>query len=763
MRSNLRFLVAGAAAVGFAVLVLHAAAAVAFGALPGTVLPALAGLVLGAVSLLVFVGVGRVAARAAGWLSADVVVLLLAAGASLWLLRETLLRWPDALWPGLLGVVFVGQFLLGCGLAMAVRPSKPSVRKAGFLLGAIGLVLDALGLLWFVSPGRDPFPRVALAPPAPPAVVLETDPASPGPYEVRFLTYGSGNDERRPEYGEEVDIESPSVDLRLALPEWRGFRARHREGWWGFGLEDAPRNGRLHLPEVAAGDRRPLVLIVHGNHRMDDFSDAGYDYLTRLLATHGIAAASVDANFLNGAWSGDFGGREMPARAILLLEHLRLLRTWNRNPRSPLYNRLDLDRVALVGHSRGGEAAAIAAAFNDLDHFPDDAGFSFEYGFGIESVVAIAQIDRRYSRRIVLEDINFLALHGSYDTDEPSFHGLRQFHRTRLEGTAGRPEGALGFRLKAGVVLHRGNHGQFNTTWGMDSGLWGVFWLNRAPLLPPADQQRFAAVYIAAFLRATLLGERQFLPLLRDYRAGASFLPETLYQNQYRDSLTEVFAGFEEDLDLGTATRGTIRAHGFSGWSEEEVLFRDGSKQATSAVRLEVSGEESGAPSYEIRLAEPVAVAASDELVMSVVWNPHPPDPPPDGAWPRPALAMTAQLLLPEGGEGPEFPVADALSPEPPFEVRFLKSGRMNRERYRRTIEEIPQTIAIPAAALLAPPPLPVPAAAPVEGAPSESPPGPLPVTGVRFRFDPTVGGTVLLDEVGFRRAAPAGASAPDP
>ena len=177
----------------------------------------------------------------------------------------------------------------------------------------------------------------------------------------------------------------------------------------------------------------------------------------------------------------------MPARAILLLEHLRLLRNWNRDPRSPLYNRLDLDRVALIGHSRGGEAAAIATVFNDLPHFPDDAGYRFDYGFGIESVVAIAQIDRRYSRRMVLEDVNFLALQGSYDTDEPSFHGLRQFHRTKLDASGGEAAAPLGFRFKAGLVAHRANHGQFNTTWGMDSGLWGVYWLNRAPLLAPSE------------------------------------------------------------------------------------------------------------------------------------------------------------------------------------------------------------------------------------------------------------------------------------
>ena len=761
-----RYLVAGAAASAFCVVVLHALAAVSFGAIPGWVLGSLAGLVAGGLSLVVFVALSRIAERMVGWLSTDAFLLLVAAGASLWLLRSTIFRWPDALLPGLVVVVFGGPFLVGCGLAMVWRPHGPAYRRAGATLALLGGAFIVAGGAWFFGPGHDPYLRGPQPQPNPPRPLAE-DPAARGPHEVRLLTYGSGRDSRRPEYGEAVTIRSPSVDLSALLPEWRGFRATHREWWWGFGLEDAPRNGRFHVPDTEPGDRRPVALIVHGNHGMEDFSDAGYDYLGDLLASHGIATASVDANFLNGTWSGDFGGREMPARGVLLLEHLRLFRTWNRDPRSPLYNRLDLDRVALLGHSRGGEAAAIAAAFNALPAFPDNAGYRFDYGFGIQSVVAIAQIDRRYLRRIVLRDVNFLALQGSYDTDEPSFHGLRQFHRTRLDGASGRPAGVLGFRLKAGLVAHRGNHGQFNTTWGMDSGLWGMFWLNRAPLLSPADQQRVAEVYIAAFLRATLLGEAQFVPLLRDHRAGAAFLPATRYQSQYADSRTRIVAGFEEDLDIETATAesATISARGFSGWSEEEVLFRDGSRQATSAVRLELSGDEADeAAAYEIRLAEPIAITEEDDFVLSVVWHPASLGPDSDLPSVAPPIAGSVQLLFADEVEGPVVAIADALAPEPPFEVQFLKSRRMNRERYRRIVEEIPQTVAIAGADLLPPAPAPPPPApdAPGPDAPpgavAPSPAAPPAVTGVRFRFDPEVAGSVLLDDVGFRSALPGAA-----
>ena len=45
----------------------------------------------------------------------------------------------------------------------------------------------------------------------------------------------------------------------------------------------------------------PLVLIVHGNHLMNDYSDPGYEYLGKLLASKGYIFVSVDENFLNAA------------------------------------------------------------------------------------------------------------------------------------------------------------------------------------------------------------------------------------------------------------------------------------------------------------------------------------------------------------------------------------------------------------------------------------------------------------------------------
>lgn len=78
-----------------------------------------------------------------------------------------------------------------------------------------------------VEPGTDPY--VALQPPPNvPAIPSfpAGDPSRPGPHAVRSLYYGSGTDQRRPEYGSQVSLRTVPVDASPLVKHLKGVKAK---------------------------------------------------------------------------------------------------------------------------------------------------------------------------------------------------------------------------------------------------------------------------------------------------------------------------------------------------------------------------------------------------------------------------------------------------------------------------------------------------------------------------------------------------------
>ncbi len=247
------------------------------------------------------------------------------------------------------------------------------------------------------------------------------NPGERGTFAIKTMYYGSGHDRRRPEYRDSVTLKTRSVNGAKLASAPTPALDKSRKKYWGFGFDSMPVNGRVWYP-VGAGPF-PVVLIVHGNHEMEKYSDPGYAYLGELFASRGFITVSVDENFLNGNIRG-----ENDARGWMLLQHLKAWRGFNDSTISPFYQKVDLSRVTLMGHSRGGEAVAVAAAFNTLKYYPDDANVKFDFHFGIRSIVAIAPVDGQYqpaNRPTPLENVSYLVIHGSHDGDVSSFSGLR--------------------------------------------------------------------------------------------------------------------------------------------------------------------------------------------------------------------------------------------------------------------------------------------------------------------------------------------------
>jgi hypothetical protein len=472
--------------------------------------------------------------------------------------------------------------------------------SASLALGIAGLTA---GTIWMVLPGKmtDPPVNAAMQVEELPTVIGMPDPSSSGPYKVGYLTYGSGSDKLREEYRDGVDFVTESVDGSRFLTDWTGLRGRMRSDLFGFGPDSLPLNARVWYP-LGEGPF-PLVLIVHGNHIALDWSDPGYEYLGTQLAGRGYVLVSVDQNFLNGSHTNLMKGfqNENDARGWLMLKHLQLWRQWMETDGHLLHGKADMDKVALIGHSRGGEAVAHAAFFNNLPFYPDNALEAFDFGFMIQSVIAIAPVDGQYQpgkTRTPLSDINYFVIQGSHDMDLSSYLGLRPFHRLEFS------PGFEGF--KAGLYVYGANHGQFNTHWGRkDRSGPTINFFNTGQLMEGDDQLQIARVYVSAFLDATLKGETAYLPLFMDARTGRDWLPETVYISQFEHSSSQFVCRFEEDLDLSTTTLtgGFIEGQDLAVWREQVVDLAWGT-QDTRAVYIgwQRAEADSIVPSYTINL-----------------------------------------------------------------------------------------------------------------------------------------------------------------
>lgn len=616
------------------------------------------------------------------------------------------------------------------------------IARLGLVAGAVGLVG---GLAWLAWPGSTPGQLPQAQDPGAAGVepVQAEDPSQPGPYPVGTLTYGSGED-RRPEFGSQAGLITTPVDGSVLLSGWDGWSGWARTWYWGFGEDALPRNGRVWYPDVDGGPF-PLVLIVHGNHTMEDFSDPGYAYLGELLASRGYIVVSVDQNFLNGSPIDELGIKdgglreEIDARGWLLLQHLVLWREWNQDPENPFYRRVDMDAIALIGHSRGGEAVAEAAAFNRLPYYPDDAHLSFDFDFRIRAVVAIAPSDSQYhpgDKPTPLEGANYLALQGANDADIRSFVGSSQFERAELEGEE--------FLFKSAVYIYGANHGQFNSTWGRrDYSPPRGWFLNTRGLLSAEEQEQAAKVFISAFLEASLRQRWEYLPFFRDWRSGLSWLPDTVYLSDYQTSEDRLVATFEEDLDLTTLTLpgGRSRAVNVSGWREQLVRLKREDK-STTGVYLRWRDPAEAVPVYRLTLPDsgfpagmPAGFSTSHEesLIFSMADLSGSSQPDADGGTGQPEPLDLTLELVDEAGESARLPLSDYARLQPQMRVQVFKAGWFNSTPLS---EPVYQHFEIPLAAF---------AAANPRFDPTR-------LAEIHFVFDRTGPGEIILDNVGFRR-----------
>lgn len=430
--------------------------------------------------------------------------------------------------------------------------------------------------------------------------------SEPSKYEV--VTGGYGQGKFLEKYKIEM-FESKAVSIGSFLGKWDNSREKQL----GFNVYDVPLNGLYYMPK--AQGNYPLVLVVHGNHEMTHSSEEGYAYLGHYLASRGYIVVSVDENFLNYSsyntgLLGQSIGNENDARAYVLLEHVRFLLSQNELESSLFYNKINKDNIGLIGHSRGGEAVAIARYFDEINYLPNDFHKKFNYDFNIKSIIAIAPTDQQYkpgNRKVKLTNVNYLLLHGTHDMDVTYFAGINQYERIEYSKNSD--------AFKAVVYIYGANHGHFNSSWSTsDTSTWSGLFYNKKPLIPREVQEETASLLIYNFLEATLNDQIVYKEGFRDLSAFVD-LPENLYQTQYQDGHCQPIVDYNEDGFIETATiGGSIKSQGLSKWSEG-MMRLDGKTSDVYGAFLSANGRSG---SYVIELDENLMLTQEDVLYLTL-------------------------------------------------------------------------------------------------------------------------------------------------
>ncbi|PRY22847.1 alpha/beta hydrolase [Pseudosporangium ferrugineum] len=329
--------------------------------------------------------------------------------------------------------------------------------------------------------------------------------------------------------------------------------------------------GRVHYPRDLTAGRWPMVLIAHGlastcadREASDAFDDAtaklygpdapedpdeiarleeiaertgqllnqwpcapgtpqipslrGYDYLGKQLASHGFVVVSIGVNGVN---VGEMGEAQDAARAGVANKHLAMWRDLVTSGRGPLAGKLkagfrghvDLQRVGLIGHSRGGRGVMRQAADANRKDIPS--------GVRIGAVLG-------------LEPIGYYQPDDDLDGEWHTPYRVTRIPSATILGTCGYGDPDYfdnnKDRNQAPVFLwnmHGANHNFFNVQWSPESGQ--VQAQDDALPLPepgkcgpePRDrklsesQQRTVGLaYMSAFMRRFLAGDHRFDPML---------------------------------------------------------------------------------------------------------------------------------------------------------------------------------------------------------------------------------------------------------
>ncbi|MBP1693217.1 MAG: exported protein of unknown function [Chloroflexi bacterium] len=294
------------------------------------------------------------------------------------------------------------------------------------------------------------------------------------------------------------------VSVQYNLGETTIIQARFPEGN-RFRYMPVRLNGIIAVPDGKNGPY-PVVVIMHGNHLGCPISEGGmvdrwpcdpaverpnsrgFDYLVRRLAAEGYVALSINVNAENTLGFGEPDPIERLQQLVDL--HLKALSAANSGGSNQfgveLKGLAEMNRLAFIGHSQGGEGAYWLTQKEALD--APDASTRLGYGpvYGLLMVAPSANFGGAQAARLPLAVIL-----PACDNDVFLQDGQLFYEITRLDPEA--PAWA------SSVWLEGANHNYFNSTLKDEA----VSRPNRPDcqtLLAPEAQRDFLSEYAIDFL-----------------------------------------------------------------------------------------------------------------------------------------------------------------------------------------------------------------------------------------------------------------------
>ena len=97
-------------------------------------------------------------------------------------------------------------------------------------------------------------------------------------------------------------------------------------------------------------------------------------------------------------------------------------------------------------------------------------------------------------------------------------------------------------------------------------------------------------------------------------------MPRTIYLSQYQSSNTNILATFDEDFNLATTTipGGKITGSNLTTWREERVTMGWDTLRDTTSARIGWNHEKNGIATYSLQLSDDFNVTAGEALTFSL-------------------------------------------------------------------------------------------------------------------------------------------------